>query len=185
ELDVGNLLEAVDEESRDDQQQERKGHLADDQYLADRKTPGVVAADAAARIRFQRSVEIHASRANRGRQAEENSGEQRDAESEGKNSCVGREVKRHVTAAAGDETDEHGIGPLREEQPHGSAGEGQKRALREELAEETRAPGSQRNAHDDLFFARSGTGQKKIRYIGACDQKDESDEAHQEEQRSG
>ena len=77
-------------------------------------------------------------------------------------------------------------GPLRGEednQPGDSAEQRQEQALRQQLPDQPRSPGSQRLANGDLGLPSAGARQEEVGDVHAADQEDQPDGAEQQNQR--
>src|SRR5262249_45948879 len=86
-------------------------------------------------------IQVHARRAQRRNQAEENSRQQRYHEREKQNSSVWMKIEWDGRRARGNELQQHLIGPLREEQAQSTSRQRQHQALREELLCQSSAAG--------------------------------------------
>ena len=106
--------------------------------------PGAAAtADYSGRFHFHRLREVDLSCLQRGHQAHQQGGGQADGDAERKHAPIDFAREMHLHAAArGEEQDERGAAPVRDQKTAGGSEQGEHQAFGEELLPEARATGT-------------------------------------------
>ena len=138
--------------------------------------------DAAAAVPVAKRGERVLARAERGDRAEHETGEDRHPEREEQDRRVDRDLRRARREALR-EGDEQVEAEHREQQADRAAGDGEHRALGQELTEQPRAAGPERRPHGELAIAAHEPRDEQIRHTRADDQQDESRRRKQDDQR--
>ena len=162
---------AADEEAGAGEEHEREGELGDDEEAAQavaRQTQAA-AGGAAAAGRFEGGIDVHSDRAPGGGDAEEEAGDDGDAEGEGENGAVDLDFLQTGDVAGVDGSYDV-ESPLGDEETGGAAHDGEEKALGEQLADDAQAAGAQGGTDGDFFFARGGAGEQEVGDVGAGDQ---------------
>src|SRR5579872_2479707 len=181
---VAQRDEGANKQRCPDEQNHRQGDLTDDEQgtrlaLAESRA-GAVAAF------LQRAVQVRTRGANRREDAENNAGEQRNAESEGKDAPIESDSgavfphPRQVGRADGEQRTDAGIA---EDRTKHATREREQNAFRQELAHDADGTGSHGGADGELPLSSRGAHEQEIRHVGARDQQDEADGSEEYEQR--
>ena len=117
--------------------------------------------------------------------AKERAGHERDAEREEQDVRIEREVDIVAIDERGAIRPENVASPVGDHQSDAAPASESKRALGEQLAQDSSAARAERGAHGHLFVARRGLREQKVGEIGACDQQHEADGAHHHRARKG
>src|SRR3989454_9297976 len=173
--------EAFHHQAGTDQEHQSKRHFGDNEHAAEAMAAAAGGPPAAF---FQRIVEVGArSLPGRG-QPGDYTGQDGQEESEGQRSCVHRQavpvtevldhIGRHTGPQDVDSPDGHYEAQSRAES-------GKQDTLSEQLAEDTPSASSQRRANGDLPLPASGARKLEVRDVGARDEQNEADSAHQQQ----
>ena len=142
--------------------------------------PGAVAAF------LERGVQVGARGADGGRQAEENAGEQRDAEGEEQHAPVepdGGSAFANKGQVGGADGEQGANADVADKKAEDASAEREHEALGEQLANDADAAGTHGSADGELPLAAGGTHEQQIGDVGAGDEQDEAHSSEQNEQR--
>ena len=123
--------------------------------------------------------ELDARRTQRGDEAEEDCGGEREQSGEGEHAAI--EARRQLRAAR--ERDERGAPPHREEDAERAAGDREDQALGEELLDEPHPVGAECHAHAHLATARRRTREHEVGEIRADDEQHDAHRGHEDVER--
>ena len=166
----------MEQKSRPDQEDQRQADFTHDQSAAQ----PVAARGRAARRILQGKAEIGPRSLERRDEANDGTGQQRDAQRRTEDRRIHRD---HVSAS-----EAHG-GHQAAQSPRGTEGEGpaeeatdegEQDALRQHLPDDARAAGAQCRPEGDLLFAARSPGEEQVRDIGAGDQQQQPDGPEQD-----
>src|SRR5712671_1034264 len=155
---IAKRYEAAHQQAGGDEQSERDGDFENDNCIAQTAvscaTAGAFAAVA------QRIVQVSANHLKRGRESENDSGEDRTGQREGKNREIqaddrfgGNDSRRYECYETFESTPSHNSA-------ENCAAGGEQEAFDEELANDAPTSRSERGANGELFFARGSAGKK-------------------------
>ena len=176
-IDTEQTRDADDHDARAGERDQRQRDLGRDQAVAQSASR---ARDRPARVLFQRVRKIFPEGRHRGRQAKEDTGEER--KSRGETQDVPIELDRVHGAhrderqVAGKDRDEETRAPRRDDETAGAARASQKHALDQELAHDAAAARAHGGPNRKLSLARRGARQHEIRHVHAGDQQYEPDD---------
>ena len=170
-IDGLQLHERANQQRGPDDQHKRKSHLADDEngtHLAAAETySGAVAA------LIQNCCEVLAGGGDRGHQAEENSGQHGNCQSEEKHVRVDgdrRAIFADARDASGIDGEKEANAGESENESEDSAGEGYHQAFCEQLTDDVPASGAEGRAGSEFALACGGANQQEIRNVGTGNQ---------------
>src|SRR5436309_4189250 len=132
------------------------------------------AAAEATRALLERVVEIGARRLQRRRQAEDQTGRERDDHRERKHGAVDADLLNVRQVEPAQRAKDAGA-PEREQQPQRAAEQREQRAFGQQLADQAKPSGAESGADGDLALARRRARQQQVRGVGAGDEQNESD----------
>src|SRR6266516_5710715 len=136
------------------------------------------AAAEATRALLERVVEIGARRLQRRRQAEDQTGRERDDHRERKHGAVDADLLNVRQVEPAQRAKDAGA-PEREQQPQRAAEQREQRAFGQQLADQAKPSGAESGADGDLTLARRRARQQQVRGVGAGDEQNESDRAEE------
>src|SRR5262249_13501298 len=176
EVDLLQVVEGAYEQPRADEQQQRQRYLQDDQSFAQSRHRA-----GSAPALLDRRRQIQSGRAQRWRQAEQNSGQHRDDDGESQHAPIYAEVdfggqKARVPVC---QRRERALAPEREDDAERAAQRREQDALGQQLPDQTSPPGADRKPHADLRPSQRRARQQQVRHVGAGDQQYERDDAEQ------
>ena len=169
-------------------QQQRDGDLRGDQRVTEADPEAQATARSALRTGagfLQRGREIHLRRLNGGSQTEDQPGRQRQGQREAQHRPVQACVKREVFASVGQQPGDRTDSPERHQHSEQSAGQGQQRALGQQLAHHAQASRAQAEAHRHLAPPGRGARQQEVGDVGAGDGENQADHRHEYVERFG
>ena len=180
EVDVGQREKTAEEQPGANCERERQRHLDDDERM-----PHTIGRSSLPTSRLlQRIVQIHLRRLPRGTETEEEAGDQGHADREREHGPVdlnvGQTRQSDLLRGRGRQ---HTRADGSQQQPESTSCQRNHAALDAQLARDGRTTGAQRGTHRHLALSRRRARQQKVRDVGARDQQDQRDRAHQEEQR--
>ncbi len=171
--------QAPHEQAGDDEEQQAERHLRGDERPAGEERPAADQPDRA-RLELERLRDRHARAAKRRQQTAGEARHERHAGGEGDHAPVDPGVERDERAlSAGKESEQEIAAPHGEAQADRAAGETEKQALDEKLADEPHAPGAERQAHGNLALARRRPRHQQAGDVAAGNQ--EQHDHHREE----
>ena len=135
------------------------------------------------RLVLQGGGELRTRRLPGGHETEHEAGGQGHQKGEEKHPGVGGAAQAAARLLERQGSEQSVADPRREQKAESAAQTGEEKALDQELAHDVAAPGAEGQAHRDLAFARSGSGQQQVRDVGAGDEQDESDHPRENEER--
>src|SRR6266496_4922165 len=130
-------------------------------------------------------MQIESRRLERWRQTEDNTSQQRETKSKGKNGCVdlqGCDERQGINLAVRQRGGERTYTPVGEQQACYSARQRQQDRFREKLPNDTPVARTQRRPNRHLFLSGKRTSQQQAGYVGAGNQQDKGDRAKQDQQ---
>src|SRR5205085_826565 len=173
-IKISQVHEAVDEKPGPDQENERDRDLRDDERAAE-----ALPADAGAGIAaafFQGVVQIEMRRLTSGGEAEDESGDNSDDESEHQHLRIDRN-RISVGGVGRNETAKNTQPAIREQQTNHAAEKREHHAFDQKLFREARAIRAERKAERYLFVPHRRARQQEIRDVRARDQEHEGNRA--------
>ncbi len=181
-VDREHAREALHQQPRAHEEHERERDLGDDEQVAHaaRATRA-----GAARALLHRLLQVGARGRERGREAEDDAGQKRQAEGEEEYVRVERELTQVGHARElrrGYQRDEQVGAPQREHEPRAAAHEREQHALRQKLTHHAPARSAERRPQRDLFAPRRRAREQEVGDVGAGDQKHEADRAQEREE---
>ena len=183
-IDGLELHECANQQRGSDDQNQREGHLRHDQYGAELAAAKADAGAAAALV--ERGSKVGARGADRRHEAEENPGEDRDAEGKEQDGWIeghaasGFADSRKIPGADGQEQTDASES---ENEAEKAAGQRERQALGQQLADDLEATSAERGAGRELALSYRGAHQQEIRDVGARNEQHEADRAEQNQQR--
>ena len=180
EVECRQARERANEQPRRDDQHERQRHLGDDERIAE----GMRAfAGHRPRLLLERVGRFGPPPAQGRPHPEQQCRERGDGRRERHRPPVQRQVQRHVVARRRQLVHQQLAAPLREQQSARGADAGEQQALGEQLPGNPESRGADRQPDAQLVPARRRARQQQVGDVGAGDQQDEDDDAHDDEQR--
>ena len=178
-VDARELGEAAQQQPGADEQEHGHGDLRHDEHRAQ---PLARAAQHSARFFPQRAGEVRPRALQRGDAAEQQTGEQRDAERDQEHGEVHSRLLEARDVARLRSHERTGSEP-RQAQPACAADQCEHGSFREQLPDQARTPRTKRAAHRQLTLAGAGAREQQVGDVRARDQQHEPDGAEQHEQR--
>ena len=178
-IDLGGTLQRPEEERRRDEQDERHRHLADDEHAADADV-----ADESARVALDERRQLDTGRAKGWKQAKGEAGQQRQAQADGEDALIQTEV-HHDGDGQGREEGAHERGrPPRQQQAAESAQHEDGQRFGEQLTNQPRPSGAERETNRQLAAPGGGSRQQHAGHVAAGNHHDQAGEQreHRHEQ---
>ena len=161
--------EAADQEAGADQQDAGECDLRHDQRVAD-EGPFAAPGGSAARV-LERAGHARPRRLQRRRQAEDDAGDQRDADGEHERGPVSAHVAQQRDADRIELGQQARAGD-REREAEDGAARREDEAFREHLSQQPLPPGAERHPDRDFLLSRRRACEQQVRQVGADDQHD-------------
>ena len=177
---ASEVLHHTDEQTGADEQQQRHGHLRDDQRLGEWK-PCVAEP---CRVALERRTGIGARDVHGRRKAEEDPGRHRDQTGKGQQTKIELKRRAHGEPARREERDEQCGAPSREQQTERAADHAQEDALRQKLTDDPRPRCAEREPNRDFSLPRICARQQQAGDVRARQQQHETDDGHQDPERA-
>ena len=182
-IDTQHLEKTADRQAGSCEQDHRERNLGYDKPAAHR-APAHAAGGAPSAV-FQRAHQVGTRRTQSRCQAEQDTGEHRDAERKQKYPAVDRDASFVGHIVGRDERDDEPRGPHGEQHAERSSHYRQQHALREELAHEPAPASADGQAHGNFTGAPGGPGQLQIGHVDAGDEQQKPDGREQQMQAVG
>jgi hypothetical protein len=179
-IDGEQLPEAPHQQSGTDQQDERYGDFVDHERCPQPPAPGAISTIAPAF--FQRRVRLTTGHMKPGRQSKEQAGDYGQSSSK-RETCSIDPCRAEARCRGRQVGYQRARGPERHEQTGRATQHGQDDALCEQLSSQTAPGGPYRRTDCEFPCAAAGSRQQQIRHIGACRQKHECNDRHEDEER--
>ena len=174
-IDGAQLLQSTRKQAgrreQEDEQRDLRGHH--------RSPPGIPRAIGAGCAQFQSWLHVGPAGAERRKKPEQRGSDDRDRRRKHERACVRRNIEHDRAATAGHHGEEQIGHPVRERHSGGAAGGGEERTLRQELAHDPPARGSQRKPDRYLLLSRARPNDQQAREIGAGDEQHHAHRRHQ------
>ena len=128
---------------------------------------------------FQSCLHVGPAGAERRKKPEQRGRDNRDRSRKRERACVRRNIEHDWAATAGHHGKEQIGHPVRDRHSGGAAGGGEERTLRQELAHDPPARGSERQPDRYLLLSRARANDQQAREIGAGDEQNHAHRRHQ------
>ena len=155
-------------------------HLRNDQCSAQRSRH--LRGDGAAAF-LERRRQLDSSRAQRGEHTEQDRGEERHSHRECEHASVRRYVERNDIRSGRNHCQKEAIGPGRKKNSQHARQGGEQQAFEEELADQSRPPGAERQAHRKFPLPCGAAREQKVRDVRAGDQQHQGHNGHEHPER--
>lgn len=176
DIDCAQPRKSSEKEPRSDDQQRGQRNLKADQSLA---AHAFVPPRRGLRILFEAMVQLRARRVQGRSQAEQNSGQRRDAYGKCKDRPVKMDVKIRMLPRIGDHPGQDVASEIAGDQPSGAAKRRQQEALHEQLANDASAARAQRQPYAHLALSLCSARQHQVGNIHPPEQQHQANQNHQ------
>ena len=181
-VDTHHLEEAADEQARADEQHERQRDFDHHERAAQPAAARVGRRSAPAFLHRPRQIRFR--RLQRGREAEDHAGRQRQYQRECEHTRIHRDVRVAWQRERRDDQFEAVHHRVADQDPEGAADRGEQDVLGEKLPQQPPASSAERGAHGDVALARRAARERQVRQVHATDEQQHPHGAEQHIQRA-